>query len=110
MIAKNFGRVCVNLERIGRGRIAFWFSKWRSIMRKLALFVMAAGGFATIAPVTGFSVAQADPGMKVAQLGVEIRTDRDREYREHHRRDCREITIRERRGDDVVVRHEQRCD
>ena len=80
------------------------------VMRKLALVVMAAAGFATIAPVTGFSVAKADPGMKLAQVGVEIRTDRDREYREHHRRDCREITIRERRGDDVVVRREQRCD
>ncbi len=75
-------------------------------MRKLALVVMAAAGFATIAPVTGFSVAKADPSMKLAQVGIEIRTDRDRdrEYREHHRRDCREITIRERRGDDVVVR------
>jgi hypothetical protein len=76
-------------------------------MRKLALVA----ALAVAAPVGLVSVAHADSSVKLAQVGVEIRTDRDRdEWREHHRRDCREITVRERRGDEVVVRREQRCD
>jgi hypothetical protein len=80
-------------------------------MRKLAFVMTAAAGLAAILPVTGFSAAKAD-NLKLAQVGIEIRTDRDRyrdEYREH-RRDCREVTVRERRGDEVIVRHERRCD
>ena len=80
-------------------------------MRKLALVA----ALAVAAPVGLVSAAHADPGLKLAQIGVEIHTDRDRyrdrdEWREHHRRDCREITVRERRGDEVIVRREQRCD
>ena len=77
-------------------------------MRKLVLVA----ALAVAAPAGFVSVASADPGTKLAQVGVEIRTDRDRysdEYREHHR-GCREVTVRERRGDEVVVRRHERCD
>jgi len=77
-------------------------------MRKLVLVA----ALAVAAPVGFVTVANA--GVKLAQVGVEIRTDRDRdryrdEYREHHR-GCREVTIRERHGDEVVVRRHERCD
>jgi hypothetical protein len=79
-------------------------------MRKLVLVA----ALAVAAPVGFVSIANADPGVKLAQVGVEIRTDRDRdrysdEYREHHR-GCREVTVRERHGDEVVVRRHERCD
>ncbi len=87
-------------------------------MRRLVMAVAVTAGVAMIAPVTGLSAAKADSTMKLTQVGVEIGTDRDRdwrdhrreEWREHQRRGCRDVTIRERRGDEVVVRHVHRCD
>ena len=78
-------------------------------MKKLALAAIAAVALTSFTPIAGSTIAKADPAQKLAQVGLEIRTDRDREYREHHR-DCREVTVRERRGDEVIVRHERRCD
>jgi hypothetical protein len=43
------------------------------------------------------------------QIGHDRDCDRDR-WREHHREGCRDVTVRERHGDDVVVRHTRRCD
>jgi hypothetical protein len=77
------------------------------LMRKIALTAVAAAGI--VLPVSGLSPASADPTTKLAQVGVEIHTDRDRDYRER-REHCRDVTIRERRGDETIVRHERRCD
>jgi hypothetical protein len=53
--------------------------------------------------------AAAGQGTVVAQLDEHVGQGRDR-WREHRREHCREVTIRERHGDDVVVRHIRRCD
>jgi len=83
-------------------------------MRNIAVIVAAAAGIAVVSSFTGISAAKASNEMKLAQVGVEIRTDRDRDdryyERREHRRDCREVTVRERRGDEVIVRHIQKCD
>ncbi len=62
------------------------------------------------------------PAVTLAQVdvcvGPDCRRDRERRYfgrydddrRYRHGERCREVTIRERRGHDVVVRHERRCD
>jgi hypothetical protein len=45
------------------------------------------------------------------QIGHDRDYDRDRwRWREHHREGCRDVTVPERRGDEVVVRHIRRCD
>ena len=102
-------------------------------MRKLALIT-------TIASVMGVLPAFAEhggnafptrPAVTLAQLDVCIGPDCQRPYREReyygrydddrrYRHDddwryrrgdhCRDVTVRERRGDDVVVRRERRCD
>jgi hypothetical protein len=38
------------------------------------------------------------------------RRDNDWRYRYYGARGCRDVTIRERRGDEIVVRRERRCD
>lgn len=80
----------------------------------------------------GGTAIPSDPAVTLAQfdlcIGPDCR-DRDRVYRErryydrdddwryrygsdwrYRREGCRDVTIRERRGDDVVVRHIRRCD
>jgi hypothetical protein len=68
-------------------------------MRKLTLIVAAAAAVAV--PLIGTSAVSAG--------------DRDDYYRDRRtfyrdRDDCREVTVRERRGDEVIVRRERRCD
>ena len=70
--------------------------------------LVIAAGIAVALPMF-VAPARADSTKQLAQIGVEIHTDKDRE-RFRERRDCREVTIRERRGDEVIVRHERRCD
>jgi hypothetical protein len=70
-------------------------------MRTLTLAIAAAAGIAMALPTVSLSSAVAAP-TKLAQL--EIRTDRD------HREHCRDVTIREKRGDETIVRHEKKCD
>jgi hypothetical protein len=69
--------------------------------------LIAAPSFANTAP------AAADRPVTLAQVDVRIgdheRWRERREYREH-REGCRDVTIRERRGDETVVRHIRRCD
>jgi hypothetical protein len=62
------------------------------------------------------------PAATLAQLdvcaGPDCRRERERRYfgrydddrRYRHGERCREVTVRERRGHDIVVRHERRCD
>ena len=78
-------------------------------MKKMTIAIAAAAGLAAGLSAVPFAPVLAASGPKVAEIGVEIRGDRDREhFRDHDR--CREVTIRERRGDATIVRHERRCD
>jgi hypothetical protein len=84
-------------------------------MRKINLAIVAAASIASALPVVSSAPALADSTMKLAQMQlaqVEIHPDRDRDdrYRERDDRHCRDVVIRERRGDETVVRHEQHCD
>jgi hypothetical protein len=69
----------------------------------------------------GGNTLPSKPGVTLAQLDVCIGPDcrRESERRYYGRYDddwryrrerCREVTIRERRGDEFVVRRERRCD
>jgi hypothetical protein len=53
--------------------------------------------------------AAAGPFVQMAQADVRIGADRDR-WRDRRGDHCREVTVRERHGDEVVVRHMRRCD
>ena len=97
-------------------------------MRKLPVIVAAAcslWAFPAFAGQAG-AAAPTETGVTLAQLdvcvGPDCRRDReerrererayDRYYDRDYRRDrgCRDVTVRERRGDEVVVRHIRRCD
>jgi hypothetical protein len=55
----------------------------------------------------GGNTLPSDPGVRLARLDVCVGPYCRHER--HHSR-CRHVTIRERRGHEVVVRHERRCD
>jgi hypothetical protein len=73
---------------------------------------------ATIACLAGApSVASAatavDRPIQLAQdvrIGVDRPRDYDRPYWRHRHEGCRDVTIRERHGGEMVVRHIRRCD
>jgi len=82
-------------------------------MRTLA-FAVAAVACVIATPSFAGTAPAADRPVTLAQLDVRIGGDHERwrerrEYREH-REGCRDVTIRERRGDETVVRHIRRCD
>lgn len=107
-------------------------------MRKLALIVATASVMGAVPAFAvpafaedGGNAFPSRPAVTLAQLDVCIgpdcrerryyneyygRYDDDRRYRygddwRYRRGDhCRDVTVRERRGDDVVVRRERRCD
>jgi hypothetical protein len=106
-------------------------------MRKLALFITIIAGVTCAVPAfaeDGGNAFPSRPAVTLAQLDLCIgpdcqgayrerrhdeyygRYDDDRRYRHgddwRYRREdhCRDVTVRERRGDDVVVRRERRCD
>ena len=92
-------------------------------------FVVAASA-ALVMPALANSISETSAGTKLAQIDACIGPncadrayrdhrygdraygyERDREWRfRHGDRGCREVTIRDRRGSEVVVRHERRCD
>ncbi|HMA75522.1 MAG TPA: hypothetical protein VKP67_29140 [Xanthobacteraceae bacterium] len=86
-------------------------------MRKLPLIVAAASALWAVPAFAGQvgAAANTEPVVTPVQLdfciGPDCRRDRyyDREWR-YRDRGCRDVTIRERRGDEVIVRHERRCD
>jgi hypothetical protein len=100
-------------------------------MRKLPVIVAAASALWAFPAFAGQVAAPvtSEPAVTLAQfdvcVGPDCRRDRDRRYdrdrydraydreRDHdwryRDRGCREVTIRERRGDEVIVRHERRC-
>jgi hypothetical protein len=62
---------------------------------------------ATIACLAGApSVATAQD----VRIGVDRPHDYDRPYFRHRHEGCRDVTIRERHGGEMVVRHIRRCD
>ena len=83
---------------------------------RFCLPVLAVALGLTAAPAVAGPATSADKPMTLAQLGVCIGPDcgdrgERRVYRERHRDEgCRQITVRERRGDEVVVKHIRRCD
>jgi len=98
-------------------------------MRKFALVVAAATSL-TAVPAWADSPVGSQPGTTLAQLDLCVGPncrDRDRDYRDYRRfdrsygfdrdwrlrrddRGCRDVTIRERRFGEVVIRHERHCD
>ena len=71
--------------------------------------IFALGAVACLIAAPGFSPpAQAQD----VRIGVDRGFDRgyDRPYWRHRHEGCREVTIRERRGGEMVVRHIRRCD
>jgi hypothetical protein len=59
----------------------------------------------------GGNTLPSERGVTLAQVDVCVGPDcrRDRERYRHGER-CHDVTIRDRRGGEVVVRHERRCD
>jgi len=99
-------------------------------MRKLALItaITSVMGAVPAFAEDGGNALPSRPAVTLAQLDVCIGPDCRRPYRERYYHDdgyygrydgdwryrrgdhCRDVTVRERRGDDVVVRRERRCD
>ena len=98
-------------------------------MGKLPLIAAVAGALWTFpaAAGDGGNAIPSKPAVTLAQLDLCIGPDcRERAYRERERRyynrydddwryrrgdrSCRDVTIRERRGDEIVVRRVRRCD
>jgi hypothetical protein len=70
---------------------------------KTAIF--AIGAVACLMAAPGFT-----PPVKAQDVRIETGRDYDRPYWRHRHEGCRDVTIRERRGGDMVVRHIRRCD
>jgi hypothetical protein len=101
-------------------------------MRKLPIVTVVASVLWALPASVGYGASSipSSAAVTVAQLDVCVgpdcrrererryfgRSDEDRRYRHdddwRYRRGerCRDVTIRERRGDDVVVKRERRCD
>jgi len=78
---------------------------------KIAIYAAATIACLAGAPSVG-AAATADRPIQLAQdvhIGVGPR-DYDRPGWRHRHEGCREVTIRERRGGEMVVRHIRRCD
>ena len=77
---------------------------------KIAIY--AAATIACLAGAPG--VAAAATVDRPIQLAQDVRIGVDRDYDRpgwrHRHEGCREVTIRERRGGEMVVRHIRRCD
>jgi hypothetical protein len=70
---------------------------------KTAIF--AIGAVACLMAAPGFT-----PAAKAQDVRVERDRDYDRPYWRHRHEGCRDVTIRERHGGEMVVRHIRRCD
>jgi hypothetical protein len=98
-------------------------------MRKLVLItaIVSVTGALPAFAEDGGNAFPSRPAATLAQLDLCIGPDCQRSYRERRYYDgyygrydddrryrrgdhCRDVTVRERRGDDVVVRRERRCD
>ena len=90
-------------------------------MGKLSLIAAVASAMWSLpASAADAGNAPSKPEVTLAQLNFCVGPDcRDRRYYDRYdddwryrygARGCRDVTIRERRGDEVVVRRERRCD
>jgi hypothetical protein len=70
---------------------------------KTAIFAL--GAVACLMAAPGFTSP-----VKAQDVRVGVDRDYDRPYYRHRHEGCRDVTIRERRGGDMVVRHIRRCD
>jgi hypothetical protein len=82
---------------------------------KLAIYAVATVASLAATPCFAGSVTTTDRPITLAQdVRVERDFDRprdyDRPYWRHRHEGCREVTIRERHGGEMVVRHIRRCD
>ena len=79
---------------------------------KIAIY--AAATIACLAGAPGVAAAATvDRPIQLAQdvrIGVDRDRDYDRPYWRHRHEGCRDVTIRERHGGEMVVRHIRRCD
>ena len=84
-------------------------------MKKFVLMA-AASGCLLAAPALAGAPGGPDRPMVVAEelcVGPACVGTRDRDewrYRHHREEGCREVTVRERRGDEVIVRKRRTCD
>jgi hypothetical protein len=76
---------------------------------KLAIYAVATVASLAATPSFAASVTTTDRPITLAQ-DVRIERDGDRPYWRHRHEGCREVTIRERHGGEMVVRHIRRCD
>jgi hypothetical protein len=87
------------------------FGNWRITM-KIAIYAVATIACLAGAPGVAGAATGGDRPITLAQY-VERDFDRPR-WREpgwrHRHEGCREVTIRERRGGEMIVRHIRRCD
>jgi hypothetical protein len=83
---------------------------------RTAIYAVAAVACLAATPCLAGS-ASADRPITLAQADVRIGVERDYDrprwrepYWRHRHEGCREVTIRERRGGEMIVRHIRRCD
>jgi hypothetical protein len=79
---------------------------------KPAIYAATAIACFTFAPSVAGAASTVDRPIQLAQY-VEHEggwRDRDRRGWRHRHEGCREVTVRERRGSEVIVKHIRRCD
>ena len=78
---------------------------------KIAIYAVATVACLAGVPGVGAAATAVDRPIQLAQF-VERDFDRprDRPFWRHRHEGCREITVRERRGGEMIVKHIRRCD
>jgi hypothetical protein len=78
---------------------------------KIAIYAVATIACLAGVPGVGAAATAVDRPIQLAQdVRIERDRDFDRPYWRHRHEGCRDVTIRERRGGEMVVRHIRRCD
>jgi hypothetical protein len=91
------------------------FSKPKRTAMKIAIYAAATALCLVGLPGvigTASAVSAVDrPPITLAQYGERDHwRDRDRPFWRHRHEGCREVTVRERRGGEMIVKHIRRCD
>ena len=77
---------------------------------KIAIYAVATIACLAGVPGVGAAATAVDRPIQLAQ-DVRIGVDREPGWRWRHRHEgCREVTVRERRGGEMIVKHIRRCD
>jgi hypothetical protein len=78
---------------------------------KLAIYAVAtAACLAGVPSVAGAATAVDRPIQLAQDVRIEHGRDYDRPFWRHRHEGCREVTVRERRGGEMIVKHIRRCD